>query len=1069
MFKHPTKDELSGFILGKLPLDVSDAVADHLEQCSPCQETIHDLEAHQDTLLHDLRQAPPQSLEIDAECVQAIERVSAALSAVAPALSSSASPLSESIASSADVLSREQFLANLRTSGILDEEHWATLNKLPILAQAVDGAALAGALVECGALTKFQATLICQDKPNGLLFGEYVVLDLLGIGGMGQVFKARHRSMDRIVALKVLAKAAVKSPDAIKRFQREVKAAAKLIHPNIVTAFDAGQQDGVHFLVMEYVPGSDLSALVKRNGPLPVDKVISYIIQVARGLAFAHAKGIVHRDIKPGNLLVDHEGTVRILDMGLARLDGDAASKTAGEELTQTGQVMGTVDYMAPEQAFDTGTADAKADTYSLGCTLYRLLTGQSLFSGDTLIQKILAHREQPIPSLTAACPKVPPQLDAIYQRMVAKQPADRPTMAELIVELETFAKGEPTTTFIVSKRTAELDSKPPATTQAVQQSEERTSHGAGKKPPARKLLAAGAAGFLLLCLGIWVIVRDEDGNEVGRMKVPAGGSTVVTEIRQPSTEAGHKLAGEPNAKSSASPVTVPDPQNSRAFAEFIISHGGKVTPTGFKGADGRPLEIGLVSELPPGDWTIEGISLRTNPLATDDFMSRLAQVPNVQRLYLHDAQLTAVGVRHLCTILTLEELWLTHVPVGDEIMKDVVRLPALKRLVIALTNITDASLGGLKQMPKLTSVDVSGTSVSDEGLRELSNLKQLTYLNFRGTSISDTGLGHLTNLRSLKTLILEKTKVTSAGVQLIRRAIPNCEIELGQSSTEVTSAQQVAAAPLSSSGTPSTGGYTLEFDGNTHVMVDSMTGAIKTPLCLEVWVRPQLPPTAKNTGKVFDFAIPAQTDYFAISVARPEATTDRGYWRVNGKWVETPMQSPLGSVAWGERTHLAASFAENVLRVFLNGKLIQEQPLKNVSLMAPEAHLRLGVGFIGTMEAMRVSQTLRYDGDFTPPQRLEADAGTQILYRFDEGSGAVIRNVIGGGHHGKIIRPKWVSTGTTQPALAGNQKVSLSSPINLLPTLQPATHLFGKWEWVNGAMQATITDKSHDDHLAFY
>ncbi len=620
---------------------------------------------------------------------------------------------------------------------------------------------------------------------------------------MGQVFKARHRSMDRIVALKVLAKAAVNSPDAIKRFQREVKAAAKLIHPNIVIAHDAGQQDGVHFLVMEYVPGSDLSALVKREGPLPVDKVVSYITQAARGLAFAHAKGVVHRDIKPGNLLVDHEGTVRILDMGLARLDGDAASKAAGEGLTQTGQVMGTVDYMAPEQAFDTSTADAKADLYSLGCTLYRLLTGQNMFSGDTLVQKILAHREQPIPSLVVACPNVPPQLDAIYQRMVAKQPTDRPTMAELVVELENFFKGESTTTYATSRFTEDFDRKQSAATHTLKKDEDKLNHGGGKKPPSRKLLAAGAAGFLFVCWAVWVIVRDKDGNEVGRMKVPGSGSAIVIDVHQPSEGAEPKPVEDPNAKSKLSAretsVSTPDPRNARAFAEFIISHGGKVTPVGFKGDDGRPLEVGRVSELPSGDWTIEAISLRTNSLATDDFMSRLAQVPNVRRLYLHDAKLTAIGVRHLCAIPTLEELWLTHVPVGDEIMKDVVRLPALKRLVIALTNISDASLNYLKQMPQLTFLDVSGTTVSDSGLRELSNLRQLTYLNFRGTSISDVGLEHLTNLKKLKTLILERTRVSSQGLESIRRALPGLEIDLGQSSTEVATGPPVAVASLSS------------------------------------------------------------------------------------------------------------------------------------------------------------------------------------------------------------------------------------------------------------------------------
>src|SRR5207244_1264631 len=156
----------------------------------------------------------------------------------------------------------------------------------------------------------------------------------------------------------------------------------RLIHPNIVTAFDANEHEGVHFFVMECVEGQDLSAIVKDQGPLPVNTAVDYVLQAARGLAYAHGKGIVHRDIKPGNLLVDHEGTVKVLDMGLASID---LGTDDGRELTNTGQVMGTVDYMAPEQAEDTHLADARADIYSLGCTLYRLLSGDVLYGGDTV------------------------------------------------------------------------------------------------------------------------------------------------------------------------------------------------------------------------------------------------------------------------------------------------------------------------------------------------------------------------------------------------------------------------------------------------------------------------------------------------------------------------------------------------------------------------------------------------------------------------------------------------------------------------------------------------------------
>jgi eukaryotic-like serine/threonine-protein kinase len=282
---------------------------------------------------------------------------------------------------------------------------------------------------------------------------RYEVEKLLGAGGMGAVYKAEHRLMERSVALKVINPRFLSSPAAVERFLKEVKAAARLNHRHIVTSFDAEQAGDLHFLVMEYVDGTSLDRLFAKPRTLPVPQVCQMIRHAAQGLAHAHSKGMVHRDIKPHNMMLTRDGRVKLMDFGLARLagvvlpdDGTGPSlqtKRDADEATLAGAFLGTPDYTAPEQARDASAADARSDIYSLGATFYFLLAGQPPFPGGSVLDKLHAHATVPPPPIEGQRDDVPAGVLAILDRMLAKAPDDRfQSAAEIAKALAPFAKG---------------------------------------------------------------------------------------------------------------------------------------------------------------------------------------------------------------------------------------------------------------------------------------------------------------------------------------------------------------------------------------------------------------------------------------------------------------------------------------------------------------------------------------------------------------------------------------------------------------------------------------------------
>jgi serine/threonine protein kinase len=354
--------------------------------------------------------------------------------------------------------------------------------------------------------------------------GQYVILDKIGGGGMGEVYKARHALMDQVVAIKVIHSQHFATPGIEQRFLREIRALSRLDHPNIVRAQYADRVGDTHFLVMEYVEGTDLARLVRERGPLPVAVACAYVRQAALGLQQANEHGLVHRDIKPSNLLaadpplaplgrgvaasplaplgrgVGGEGLVKILDLGLAAFHEE---QPAAEGLTATGAVMGTADYMAPEQWEDTHAVDIRADLYSLGCTLYYLLAGSPPFSGPgcrSNVQKMKAHAEAPVPSIQERRPDVPDGLAAVLKRLLAKRPADRyATPAEVAEALRPFTTGAEQPPI---QATPDPKPSPPAGP-AQPVSNARRSVGARRRLRWAVGLAAALAAVLLIAVAV--------------------------------------------------------------------------------------------------------------------------------------------------------------------------------------------------------------------------------------------------------------------------------------------------------------------------------------------------------------------------------------------------------------------------------------------------------------------------------------------------------------------------------------------------------------------------------------
>jgi serine/threonine protein kinase/Leucine-rich repeat (LRR) protein len=570
--------------------------------------------------------------------------------------------------------------------------------------------------------------------PKSLPFTDhprYEIRKLLGAGGMGAVYRARHKLMDREVALKVVKAQLIEKPGTVERFHREVQAAARLIHPNIVTAFDAEQVGDTHFLVMEFVPGQSLAQVIQKRGQLPVALACEYVRQAALGLQHAFEQGMVHRDIKPANLMLTSGGQIKILDFGLARL----ASELPDGVATQEGLVLGTPDYIAPEQAEDSRQADIRADIYSLGCTLYHLLTGRPPFPTGTFLQKIKAHQTQAPRPLSELRPDVPVGLLAVVERMMAKDPVQRyQTPAGVAQALARVEQDCEAASVSPVPATVATEAVPSAVAQQMIPA---------RRIPRRRLCIA--AGFLFVLAGgvllqqIIIRITDKKGNT---REIPVKPDETIQIVQNDTKPA--------------------ETESDRRAVEWVLSIGGKIQTR--QGSQAK--EIEAAKDLPAAPFEVVRVDLQSNQKVNNAGLTHLKGLTNLTVLDLRSTHVSDAGLEHLKGLLKLRVLILSGTRVNDAGLVHLKRLSDLTELELVQTGVSDGGLKNLEGLTNLTKLELQETAVSNAGLEHLKGLGKLRVLVLSGTRVNDAGLVHLKGLTNLTELYLGQTAVSGGGLK---------------------------------------------------------------------------------------------------------------------------------------------------------------------------------------------------------------------------------------------------------------------------------------------------------------
>lgn len=590
------------------------------------------------------------------------------------------------------------------------------------------------------------AFLAPPGRPDSLgRLGHYEVLQILGHGAFGIVFRAFDEVLQRVVALKMLAPQIAATSPARKRFLREARSSAQVRHENVVQIY-AVEEQPLPFLVMEFIPGETLQARLDRTGPVDVAEVLRTGRQIAEGLAAAHATDLIHRDIKPGNVLLEGgQHRVRITDFGLARAADDAS-------ISQSGIIAGTPMYMAPEQA-QGEHIDHRADLFSLGTVLYQMVTGRLPFRAHSTLGVLKRVAEDTPRPIREIIPETPQWLCDIITKLHAKNPADRfqsaRQVADLLVEYETQLK--------VAKDPQHL---PAFTSGLTRPSGER----------GRALAFVGVACAVIVALAVYALTRPDRSTSDAR-----------TTPTPPVNPTG--LASAPNL------------EDDRRAALYVLSIGGSVR------VNGTDEFLGTVEQLPKTPFALTGVHLRDNTKVTDEGLSSFQGCRNVRHLDLAVTKVTDAGLAHFkdCTQLSTLDLFstsmgdaglahfkdcpMTHLSLRSTRVTDATaaafgHYTDLETLGIAHTLVTEAGVAHFRNCKKLKHLDLDVLPINDAALAHFVGCKNLEILHLGGTQVTDLGVAWLKECKGLRDLLLRGTPVTAVAVQDLKASLPQCRIE---------------------------------------------------------------------------------------------------------------------------------------------------------------------------------------------------------------------------------------------------------------------------------------------------